>query len=236
MLNENSYRFKELITNFIDNPAPFFSTDGGWQGIQIIFFVDLVLGPCLTLIIFNPNKKTREKIFDLSIIALVQSAALVWGVHTVYHERPVVISHSQGAFYSVDSEALEVQNVQLSALKPLSKEAIPIVSINANQTPDDLKESLLLSFNHSLPVAAHFHLFRPLKESMDDLMKYALNIQAVAADNADIKQGLQELIKAKNIKIEESIFMPFKGRYGNAILVFSHQGDYIGYIKTDMDY
>ncbi|MEE8057119.1 MAG: hypothetical protein V3T17_04700 [Pseudomonadales bacterium] len=59
---------------------------GGWQGIQIVAVVDLVLGPLLTLIVFNPVKKSLP--MDLSIIAAIQIACLGYGVWVVEQQRP----------------------------------------------------------------------------------------------------------------------------------------------------
>ncbi|MCZ6669385.1 MAG: hypothetical protein O6932_12040, partial [Gammaproteobacteria bacterium] len=47
-------------------PVPYFSVDGGWQGIRLIALVDLVLGPLLTFLIFDLTKSRRAIIFDLS--------------------------------------------------------------------------------------------------------------------------------------------------------------------------
>ena len=67
-------------------PFPYFTADGGWQGIRIVALIDLVLGPLLTLIIFNHHKSRREIRFDLGTIALVQVCVLAWGIYTVHDE------------------------------------------------------------------------------------------------------------------------------------------------------
>ena len=59
---------------------------GGWQGIKIVAGVDLVLGPLLTLVIYNPMKKSLP--FDLFVIAMIQISALGYGVWNVYNEKP----------------------------------------------------------------------------------------------------------------------------------------------------
>ena len=46
-------------------PDFFFTSDGGWQGIRIVAFVDLVLGPVLTLVVFNNKKPKAELRRDL---------------------------------------------------------------------------------------------------------------------------------------------------------------------------
>ncbi|MGI1678429.1 MAG: hypothetical protein K6L75_06850 [Cellvibrionaceae bacterium] len=61
---------------------------GGWQGIKLIAGVDLVLGPLLTLIIFNPLKKSLK--LDLSIIWFLQVACLSAGLWALESQRPLV--------------------------------------------------------------------------------------------------------------------------------------------------
>ena len=47
-------------------PMPWFPIDGGWQGVRIMIGVDLVLGPVLTFMVFNPAKGWRELTLDFS--------------------------------------------------------------------------------------------------------------------------------------------------------------------------
>lgn len=61
---------------------------GGYQGIKIVAGVDIVLGPLLTLIIYNTQKKSLK--FDLAAIATCQLLALSGGMYLVHNERPVI--------------------------------------------------------------------------------------------------------------------------------------------------
>jgi hypothetical protein len=71
-------------------PGILSAADLGWhQALLMIAGVDLVLGPTLTLLVFNPAKKSLK--MDLSIIAAVQLAALIAGVYTVHQTRPVAL-------------------------------------------------------------------------------------------------------------------------------------------------
>lgn len=60
---------------------------GGYQGIIIVAGVDLVLGPLLTLIVFNKTKPSLK--MDLSIIACLQLSALSYGVWEIYNQQPI---------------------------------------------------------------------------------------------------------------------------------------------------
>ncbi len=66
-------------------PSFFLTLDGGVRGIATIFFVDVVLGPGLTLLVFKPGKPSLR--FDMSVIILLQCLALAWGVGKVYEDR-----------------------------------------------------------------------------------------------------------------------------------------------------
>jgi hypothetical protein len=67
-------------------PPPYFQAVGAWNVLRVLIGVDLVVGPLLTLIVFKPGKRGLK--FDLSVIALVQLAALVYGMTVIYRERP----------------------------------------------------------------------------------------------------------------------------------------------------
>jgi hypothetical protein len=71
-------------------PGILSQVDDGWhRALLLIAGVDLVLGPLLTLIIFNPAKKSLK--FDLSVIVIIQLAALVAGLYTVHTTRPLAL-------------------------------------------------------------------------------------------------------------------------------------------------
>ncbi len=67
-------------------PHPYFQAVGAWNVLRVLIGVDLVLGPLLTLIVFKPGKPGLR--FDLSVIAVVQLAALIYGMTAIYRERP----------------------------------------------------------------------------------------------------------------------------------------------------
>ncbi len=97
-------------------PDFFFASDGGWQGIRIIVLVDLVLGPLLTLVVFNRNKPRAELRRDLSIIATFQTVCLAAGTWVVYSERPLALVYVDGQFYSMSAEDYREVDVEVPSL------------------------------------------------------------------------------------------------------------------------
>lgn len=86
-------------------PGILFQYDGGLEGIQLIAGVDLVIGPLLTLVVFNRAKKSLKA--DLAIIALLQVVCLIGGMWTVYQTRPVAVVYADGAFRSISLMLLQ---------------------------------------------------------------------------------------------------------------------------------
>lgn len=67
-------------------PPPYFAVRGASDILRVLVGVDLVLGPLLTLILFRPNKRGLG--LDVTMIAMVQLAALVYGTSVIFVERP----------------------------------------------------------------------------------------------------------------------------------------------------
>lgn len=81
---------------FIWYAYPFNITQGVADIVYLMAGIDIVLGPLLTLVVFNTAKKSLK--FDLSVIGLVQIAALVYGGYTIYSERPAWIAFAKDRF------------------------------------------------------------------------------------------------------------------------------------------
>jgi len=108
-------------------PEPFFTAQGGWQGIRLMALVDLVLGPSLTLIVFNHLKPRKEILTDLSVIALVQVCALVWGGYQVYSQRPIALVFWNDAFYTTTQDDYLSQGINIPDFSQYSNHVPPLV-------------------------------------------------------------------------------------------------------------
>src|SRR5574337_33245 len=79
-------------------PHPYDLLSGGRSLFLMLVGVDVVCGPLLTLVLFNPRKPRRELFTDMSLVVLVQFAALVYGLHTAYAARPLFLVHEVDRF------------------------------------------------------------------------------------------------------------------------------------------
>ena len=71
-------------------PEPYFWIDGGLFVMTIAAFVDVGLGPTITLALFKPRDRRMRATF--SGIVLLQLAALGGGIHLLYEYRPLFVA------------------------------------------------------------------------------------------------------------------------------------------------
>ena len=71
---------------------------GGTELFLLIVGVDVVCGPLLTLVVFNPRKPRAELLRDLTVVASIQLLALGYGIHTLAYARPVAMVHEVDRF------------------------------------------------------------------------------------------------------------------------------------------
>jgi hypothetical protein len=67
-------------------PHPAFEAVGAFSIIRLLVVVDLVMGPTLTLVVYKQGKPGLK--FDLTVIAIMQVVALIYGSYTLYVEKP----------------------------------------------------------------------------------------------------------------------------------------------------
>jgi len=70
-------------------PYPYRVISGGRELFLLLISVDVVMGPLITLAVFNVSKPRAELRRDLTMVGLLQLAALTYGLWTVAVARPV---------------------------------------------------------------------------------------------------------------------------------------------------
>lgn len=98
---------------------PFYALLGGREILLLVICVDVVCGPLLTLVVWNPSKSARELFLDMSLIVFFQVGALVYGVYTVAAARPVYI-------------VFETERLRVISAYEIDKSKL-------NEAPEDLK-------------------------------------------------------------------------------------------------
>lgn len=88
-------------------PYPFREISGGRSLFGLLVGVDVVVGPLLTWLVFNRRKPASELRRDLFIIAVLQLAALFYGLWSVYQARPVYLVHEIDRFVVISAADID---------------------------------------------------------------------------------------------------------------------------------
>jgi hypothetical protein len=79
-------------------PYPYSELASGRELFMLLVSVDLVIGPLLTLVVYNPKKPRRELWRDVGTVFVLQLAALGYGLHIVAQARPVLLAFEGDRF------------------------------------------------------------------------------------------------------------------------------------------
>lgn len=208
-------------------PGFHFTVDGGWRGVRIMAGVDLVLGPMLTLIIFNPLKARKLIVFDLACIGTTQLAALVWGFYAIHSQRPVVVSFYEGAFLSSTEEPLKIEKYDLAGLKDLSDRRPALVFIAEPANDEEMARAAMQELMGAVPMSADPLFFRRFEENWPAVKARAVDPAKRAQESAAFAEALRGFLEARNAQASEFLYFPYEGHDGSCTLAFTPDGELV---------
>ncbi len=203
-------------------PGKLFFIDGGWQGLKLVAMVDLILGPALTLILYKPGKP--KLIFDMSLIAAIQIAALAYGFYTTHQQRTIALVFSEKEFYTVSARDHLDANEQLKrlALTPTSIPNAKWLSVPYYLTPTPTAEEFgqrMQDLLNGYPgPQQRSDQYITLAEGHDDMQRYRLTDSQVNALNA--VDAISDSLKKHELNREDVELYTFKARYAEGVAVF----------------
>lgn len=163
-----------LSFKLIYYPDFYFEVMDGWRLLLLLIGVDVVMGPLLTLVIYNPKKTKKELRRDISFVVVLQVAALIYGLHIASIARPVYTVFDGERFRIISAgeffdEALERAPEPLNTLPRFG----PKFMWAQTATDPELVEKV--SFDHMLGRGKAFwpELFEPLEKHKEQLWEYA---------------------------------------------------------------
>ncbi|MEM7208994.1 MAG: hypothetical protein AAF434_14320 [Pseudomonadota bacterium] len=207
-------------------PGELFFIDGGWQGMRIIAAVDLVLGPMLTLIFYKPGKP--KVVFDLAIIAVVQTCALTYGVWSAHQQSTVALAFVEGRFVTVAHSALVAGDTEMRADgKPTqSLDAFdqhrPVQVFVEPPPPDEYGQYLADVLNGKSELHERSHRFRALGEHLGDINAYKQTLPLLEQQNPVLHDVFVEHLWESGFNADEIDIYKLKARYGVGLVIVPH--------------
>ena len=213
-------------------PQPYFSIDGGWQGVRIIAAVDLVLGPLITFLIFDLRKSRREIIFDLLTIAVIQFSALGYGIYVTHGQRPVAVAVIGQYVFSGTMEQFGGKIESASDLFRYSDERPPIIYADLQLDQRSIDEVVNIDLWENVLEYVQKHAKEPRAE-----LTAALRTMQPAffeeLEQLDSREAFESWLEQNGKQKQDVMISRLAGRYGEAWLVFDLEGSYLSYFIRD---
>ncbi len=211
-------------------PQPYFDAMGGEVLLRLLIGVDVVLGPMITLLIFDP-KKPRLK-YDLATIAVLQLAALAYGGFVMFEARPVYNVFFDDGFHTVPAYSVDADSRARAApeFRPLSLTGPRVV---AAMLPADPRETV------GITVAAAIggpdlpdlpHLYVPYAQAAAKAASVACPPAALARRGRDEADAVSAFVNAHGAGRVMG-YVPVRARNRDFSAVVDRKtGEIIGYL------
>jgi len=219
-------------------PSYYFHIDGGYRGIATIFFVDVVLGPGLTLLVFKPGKPSLK--FDMTAIVILQIVALSWGIKSIYLERPMLTVFYDGKFSCMNYSEISEFNLERLAIKD---ETPPLLAVLPRpNTHKEYQDMMLEAFKWG---SAEIYVFSDKLLPMDvvgttQVMNYRLdvanNFTGSEVDIEKYRKIWSEYIEKNPDAPQKYLYYPLSCRYNKVLAVFDPESsEIVDYIPVYTD-
>ena len=200
-------------------PQPYFRLAGGAGLMMILIGVDVVMGPLLTLVVFNPAKKSLR--VDLAVIVALQVAALIYGITVIAQARPVFVVFAGERFTVVAANAIDPESLA-SAKPPFDTLPVGGPKIVGARLPDDPaareRAMLLAAAGIDLPMLPRYYV--PFAEIVGQLKAKARPIEELERLNPQAPGTVAAAIARSGRTRESLAWVPVVGRLevGSAIV------------------
>lgn len=195
-------------------PDFFFELEGVWAVARMVVLVHIVVGPFLTLVVYDLRKGVKVVRRDVAVIVLVQLFALGWGVRASYLGQPDYLAFTSGQFYTISRNEVVGENddEQFAVSSwdgPLNVYIRPIADAQ------ERSEQILAFLGGRLP---------DMQYQFDRYLSYEENREVIAAAGKTVKSALA------GDKKRRSLFDAFLARHGGM------DNDYLVYTVLSHEY
>lgn len=175
--------------------------------VKLVVGVDLVLGPLLTLVIFNISKPKKELIRDVLIIICFQVAALSWGINATYKTRPLYAVYYADTFYIGTGAEVDVNASQAAIDPPGILEKAKMVYVKKLDDADAVAREI-----ENIEKGMSGIMYRPqgyelISSHLDEVLENNLAYESV--DRISEKLIMDKIIQRQGKELNEFLFYPY---------------------------
>ena len=224
-----------LVVFLLWYPPPFADAAGVAKLFALLVGIDVALGPALTLLVAKASKPRSELARDLTLIAVLQIAALCYGIYCLALARPVALVFELDQFRliaaaDVDSHILDEAP---GNLRQLSWAGPKLMSSAKPSIPSEQLRVIDLELA-GIPLAAMPRYWQEYAPQATTAWLIARPVHALVGRYPDSKAGADRIAMIAAKPIAALRFLPLRVRGAEWITVISGpDGRVVGHLPFD---
>jgi hypothetical protein len=216
-------------------PYPYRDLSGGRELFLLVMGVDIVCGPLLTLVLFNPVKPKAELWRDMALVVLIQLGALGYGLWSVWQARPLYLVLEVDRYKVVTRPVVdEVALATLpSELQSRWWAGPTVVGLRESKDVQEREKIMFESVQGGRDYAERPEFYLPYEgaNALKSLNR-ARPIAAFLQKQPSQQAAATELATKKGADITQWMYLPIVARQ-DWIAVLDKQGQIQGFLKGD---
>jgi len=215
-------------------PSPYRDISGGRDLFMLVISIDIVVGPLITLLVYDRRKPRSELARDLAVVALLQLAALVYGLHSVAQARPALVALEGSRLRVV--RAIDLADADLSrapeGLRALSWTGPQLVATRPPR-PDEALEAIDRGLaGEDIGMRPAFWL--PRSATGGAFARAARPLDELARRDPTARERVQQAAAATGLAAEQLGYLPILARRTDwSALVDRRSGALVGFVNLD---
>jgi hypothetical protein len=216
-------------------PGAYLILAGGRELFLLVVTVDVILGPLLTFAVFDLKKPFKSLRRDLAVIGLLQMAALVYGLHTVYIVRPVAMVFEVDRFRVVAASQVHLSDMP-SAREQYRHLPLSGPWLLGTRTPEpgaEHTEALFLALQEGVDRGYRPRFWQPYPDSVADVAKKARPLSRLFTRYPEIVNESRRALRALGVSESEATFLPVMGRGGDWVVILDRAHQPRHFVRAD---
>lgn len=192
--------------------------------LLLLLAVDVSLGPIMTLMVFDRRKKSLP--WDMTVIALLQVAGLVYGLYTVEVGRPHYLVFVKDRFEAVSRADLQADDMKAAENNPAARISWLGPAWTAATSPADEKARQDALFEAALGGRDLQHFpqrYEALGNQQSQMQARMLDIGTLRKLNPDQGGALDAALKKAGLNDEQTGYLPLKGEERDAAVLMARE-------------
>lgn len=216
-------------------PGAYRDLAGGTRLLSLIVTVDVVMGPLLTLAVYDRRKSANHLRKDIATIAGLQLAALFYGLYSVQLARPVALVFENDRFRVIAAAEVVEKELPdaLPAFRSLPWNGPRLIAIRKTEAGKERNDALTAAIFDGVDTSQRPGFWIPYDAAVRDTsLKIARPVTVLLDRYAGDRDQLLAELGLMGVSVNEARFLPVRARV-DAVAILDQQGELAGFLLKD---